>query len=90
MNTEEKRVEDARTTYVLELIANCSRSSSVDFIRQNLQKDLQQFHNLDGINVLEVVLDLEDHFGIEISDESLSGLKTPLDFINLLVKVDNE
>lgn len=54
----------------------------VDSIADNadIVKDL----NADSIDLVEMVMTLEDEFGISIPDEKISGMKTVSDIVNFI------
>lgn len=49
-----------------------------------LQSDFREDLEMDSLDVVEVLMSLEDEFGVEIPDEDIEGIKTVEDLINYL------
>lgn len=63
---------------VLEEAVNADKDKVVPEAR--LQEDLE----IDSLAAVELALELEDSFGIEIEDEELANLKTVQDILDLI------
>ena len=53
-------------------------------LETNLMKDL----NIDSLDAVEIVLAIEDRFGVEIPDEDIENLQVIQDFINAIERND--
>lgn len=56
--------------------------------REDITKDsrIVEDLNADSLDVVEMVMDLEDEFGVSIPDEAVTDLKTVGDIVNFVEK----
>ncbi|MCF0123939.1 MAG: acyl carrier protein [Ruminiclostridium sp.] len=52
--------------------------------RITLQADFMEDLEMDSLDVVEIVMSLEDEFGVEIPDTDIEGIKTVEDLVNYL------
>lgn len=52
--------------------------------RITLQADFMEDLEMDSLDVVEIVMSLEDEFGVEIPDGDIEGIKTVEDLVNYL------
>lgn len=57
-------------------------SSVVENVR--LDSNLKDELNMDSADMIEIVLDLEEHFKIEIEDDQIEGIKTLGDILSVI------
>ncbi len=73
--------------YMLEKIKNVmAEKLDIDPEDITLEADLKKDLQLDSLSVLELVMALEDEYGIRVPDEELMKLETVGDVINYLEK----
>lgn len=66
---------------IIKLIADATKiEESKISIETNLVDDL----NLDSLDIVELMMKMEDEFGIEIPEEDAEGLKTVKDIVTYL------
>ena len=49
-----------------------------------LQADFLEDLEMDSLDVVEIIMSLEDEFGVEIPDDEIEGIKTVEDLVNYL------
>ena len=52
--------------------------------RITLQADFLEDLEMDSLDVVEIIMSLEDEFGVEIPDDEIEGIKTVEDLVNYL------
>jgi len=60
--------------------------AGVDASRINSQMELIMDLNLDSLALFEIVIDLEEYFGLRISDEDVDRIKTLDDIVQFIKK----
>ena len=53
----------------------------------SMTTDLIDDHNCDSLDMVEIIMQLEEEFDIEIADEEISKFRTAGDFVHYLDKV---
>lgn len=71
------KLKDIATPYVLNKSLLDSYSENTDFI-----KDLE----INSANLVDIILDVEDEFGVEINDEAMDGMLTVNDAVAVIQK----
>ena len=61
-----------------------SSATSVDVSKINTQTRFVDDLNLDSLDMVELMMKMEDEFGIEIPDDDAEGLKNIEDVVNYL------
>ncbi|HEY8436876.1 MAG TPA: acyl carrier protein [Haloplasmataceae bacterium] len=69
---------------VIEIVAN---ELSVPKDELNENTNLQDDLNADSLDAVELIMAIEDEFGIEISDDDAQSLRTIGDIVNYINKV---
>ncbi|MGN7619041.1 MAG: acyl carrier protein [Ehrlichia sp.] len=76
MESNDERLEESIKDTVIKIVIDCLKLKDEQKATlsgsTNLAKDL----NLDSLDFVDLVMCLEDHFSIEISDEEAQGLET--------------
>ncbi len=52
--------------------------------RITLKADFLEDLEMDSLDVVEIIMSLEDEFGVEIPDDEIEGIKTVEDLVNYL------
>lgn len=68
-----------------QIITEVAARLNVDAVSVTLETKFKEDLKADSIDLVELVMDLEDEYGIRISDEDASKIKTVGDFINVVV-----
>ena len=61
-----------------------SEELCVEQDRITLQADFLEDLEMDSLDVVEIIMSLEDEFGVEIPDDEIEGIKTVEDLVNYL------
>ena len=61
-----------------------SEELCVEQDRITLQADFLEDLEMDSLDVVEIIMILEDEFGVEIPDDEIEGIKTVEDLVNYL------
>lgn len=73
-----------KNTEIYEVIKEHLVGRGIDAGAVTMEADLAKNVGLDSLDVTELTLALEDHFGVEIPDEELEGLVTVKDAVDLV------
>ena len=68
---------------IIKLIAEATK---IEESKINLDTNLVDDLNLDSLDIVELMMKMEDEFGIEIPEEDAEGLKTVKDIVTYLEK----
>ncbi|OFZ23882.1 MAG: acyl carrier protein [Bdellovibrionales bacterium RIFOXYA1_FULL_36_14] len=61
-----------------------SDATNIDASKINLETSFIDDLNLDSLDIVELMMKMEDEFGIEIPEEDAEGLKKVKDVVNYL------
>ena len=70
-------------TKVVELL---SSYLGVDASKITLESEIVKDLGADSLDVVQLLMDLEDNFGIVVSEDDAASLKTVADIVNLISK----
>lgn len=68
---------------VIKLISDATK---IDISKINLETSFVDDLNLDSLDIVELMMKMEDEFGVEIPEEDAEGLKTVKDIVAYLEK----
>ena len=68
---------------VIKLISDATK---IDIAKINLETSFVDDLNLDSLDIVELMMKMEDEFGVEIPEEDAEGLKTVNDIVTYLEK----
>jgi acyl carrier protein len=68
---------------VIKLISDATK---IDIAKINPETSFVDDLNLDSLDIVELMMKMEDEFGVEIPEEDAEGLKTVQDIITYLEK----
>lgn len=68
---------------VMKLISDATK---IDIAKINLETSFVDDLNLDSLDIVELMMKMEDEFGVEIPEEDAEGLKTVQDIVTYLEK----
>ncbi|AUN99345.1 acyl carrier protein [Bacteriovorax stolpii] len=68
---------------VIKLISDATK---IDIAKINLETSFVDDLNLDSLDIVELMMKMEDEFGVEIPEEDAEGLKTVKDIVAYLEK----
>ncbi|PIP90185.1 MAG: acyl carrier protein [Bdellovibrionales bacterium CG12_big_fil_rev_8_21_14_0_65_38_15] len=68
---------------VMQLISDATK---VDISKINIETSFVDDLNLDSLDIVELMMKMEDEFGVEIPEEDAEGLKKVSDVVNYLQK----
>ncbi|MBC7537874.1 MAG: acyl carrier protein [Bacteriovorax sp.] len=68
---------------VIKLISDATK---IDISKINLETSFVDDLNLDSLDIVELMMKMEDEFGVEIPEEDAEGLKTVKDIVTYLEK----
>jgi acyl carrier protein len=68
---------------VIKLISDATK---IDIAKINLETSFVDDLNLDSLDIVELMMKMEDEFGVEIPEEDAEGLKTVKDIVSYLEK----
>lgn len=68
---------------VIKLISD---STKIDISKITLETSFVDDLNLDSLDIVELMMKMEDEFGVEIPEEDAEGLKTVKDIVTYLEK----
>ncbi len=68
---------------VIKLISDATK---IDIAKINLETSFVDDLNLDSLDIVELMMKMEDEFGVEIPEEEAEGLKTVKDIVTYLEK----
>ncbi|MFA6236493.1 MAG: acyl carrier protein [Bacteriovorax sp.] len=68
---------------VIKLISDATK---IDISKINLETSFVDDLNLDSLDIVELMMKMEDEFGVEIPEEDAEGLKTVKDIVMYLEK----
>jgi acyl carrier protein len=68
---------------VIKLISDATK---IDISKINLETSFVDDLNLDSLDIVELMMKMEDEFGVEIPEEDAEGLKTVKDIVGYLEK----
>ncbi len=68
---------------VLKLISDATK---VEMAKLNLETSFTDDLNLDSLDMVELMMKMEDDFGVEIPEQDAEGLKTVKDVVQYLQK----
>ena len=68
---------------VIKLISDATK---IDISKINLETSFVDDLNLDSLDIVELMMKMEDEFGVEIPEEDAEGLKTVKDIVLYLEK----
>ncbi len=68
---------------VIKLISDATK---IDISKINLETSFVDDLNLDSLDIVELMMKMEDEFGVEIPEEEAEGLKTVKDIVTYLEK----
>ena len=68
---------------VIKLISDATK---IDNSKINLETSFVDDLNLDSLDIVELMMKMEDEFGVEIPEEDAEGLKTVKDIVAYLEK----
>lgn len=63
-----------------------SEATKVDIAKINANTTFVDDLNLDSLDIVELMMKMEDEFGVEIPEEDAEGLKSVGDVVNYLKK----
>jgi acyl carrier protein len=72
--------EDRQQYLITTLSEQLGRQRSDIHLETDLRKDLE----MDGLDMIEMCFDIQDTFGIEISNNEVNKVNTPRDFLRLI------
>ncbi len=72
------------------IISLISEQFNVDEDKINLDTSFKNDLNADSLDIVELIMALEDEYGLEIGDEDVEGISTIGDAINYLIKALGE
>jgi acyl carrier protein len=68
---------------VIKLISDATK---IDIAKINMETSFVDDLNLDSLDIVELMMKMEDEFGVEIPEEDAEGLKTVKDIVAYLEK----
>jgi acyl carrier protein len=68
---------------VIKLISDATK---IDISKINMETSFVDDLNLDSLDIVELMMKMEDEFGVEIPEEDAEGLKTVKDIVSYLEK----
>jgi len=68
---------------VMKLISDATK---IDISKINMETSFVDDLNLDSLDIVELMMKMEDEFGVEIPEEDAEGLKTVKDIVLYLEK----
>ena len=68
---------------VIKLISDATK---IDISKINMETSFVDDLNLDSLDIVELMMKMEDEFGVEIPEEDAEGLKTVKDIVAYLSK----
>ena len=68
---------------VIKLISDATK---IDIAKINLETSFVDDLNLESLDIVELMMKMEDEFGVEIPEEDAEGLKTVKDIVTYLEK----
>ena len=68
---------------VIKLISDATK---IDIAKINMETSFVDELNLDSLDIVELMMKMEDEFGVEIPEEDAEGLKTVKDIVAYLEK----
>lgn len=68
---------------VIKLISDATK---IEIAKINLETSFVDDLNLDSLDIVELMMKMEDEFGVEIPEEDAEGLKTVKDIVAYLEK----
>jgi len=68
---------------VIKLISDATK---IDISKINMETSFVDDLNLDSLDIVELMMKMEDEFGVEIPEEEAEGLKTVKDIVAYLEK----
>jgi len=68
---------------VIKLISDATK---IDIAKINLETSFVDDLSLDSLDIVELMMKMEDEFGVEIPEEDAEGLKTVKDIVSYLEK----
>lgn len=68
---------------VIKLISDATK---IDISKINMETSFVDDLNLDSLDIVELMMKMEDEFGVEIPEEDAEGLKTVKDIVTYLEK----
>ncbi len=68
---------------VIKLISDATK---IDISKINMETSFVDDLNLDSLDIVELMMKMEDEFGVEIPEEDAEGLKTVKDIVAYLEK----
>jgi acyl carrier protein len=68
---------------VIKLISDATK---IDIAKINMETSFVDDLNLDSLDIVELMMKMEDEFGVEIPEEDAEGLKTVKDIVTYLEK----
>ena len=68
---------------VIKLISDATK---IDIAKINIETSFVDDLNLDSLDIVELMMKMEDEFGVEIPEEDAEGLKTVKDIVAYLEK----
>lgn len=68
---------------VIKLVSDATK---VDMVKINAGTSFVEDLNLDSLDIVELMMKMEDEFGVEIPEEDAEGLKTVQDVVSYLEK----
>ncbi len=68
---------------VIKLISDATK---IDISKINMETSFVDDLNLDSLDIVELMMKMEDEFGVEIPEEDAEGLKTVKDIVLYLEK----
>lgn len=68
---------------VIKLVSDATK---IDIAKINLETNFVDDLNLDSLDIVELMMKMEDEFGVEIPEEDAEGLKSIKDVVTYLEK----
>lgn len=68
---------------VIKLISDATK---IDLAKINMETNFVDDLNLDSLDIVELMMKMEDEFGVEIPEEDAEGLKSVKDVVTYLEK----
>lgn len=68
---------------VIKLISDATK---IDLAKINMETSFVDDLNLDSLDIVELMMKMEDEFGVEIPEEDAEGLKSVKDIVTYLEK----
>ncbi|EQC45641.1 acyl carrier protein [Bacteriovorax sp. Seq25_V] len=68
---------------VIKLVSDATK---IDIAKINLETSFVDDLNLDSLDIVELMMKMEDEFGVEIPEEDAEGLKSIKDVVTYLEK----